>query len=99
MLSLNTIQLQLKAAYPELAKRYPIKKLSLFGSVARQEANVKSDIDILVEFSSPIGIQFFNLAKDLENTLQHSVDLVSRNGIKPNYFAEIEPDLIDVETE
>lgn len=99
MLLLNSIQEKLKSVYPDLVRRYPIKSLSLFGSVARQEASATSDIDILVEFSQPVGFQFFNLARELEQILGYPVDLVSRNGIKPHYFAEIKPDLIYVEAE
>jgi len=36
----------------------------------------KSDIDIMVEFSKPIGILFIDLADDLELLLKHKVDLV-----------------------
>ncbi|WP_373514981.1 nucleotidyltransferase family protein [Persicitalea sp.] len=79
-----------------LAERYPIKRLALFGSYARDEASADSDIDVLVEFSRPVGFQFFDLALELESLLGHSVDLVSRNGIKPAYYAAIESDLIDV---
>jgi uncharacterized protein len=32
-----------------------VKSLGLFGSVARNEANDESDVDILVEFSKPVG--------------------------------------------
>lgn len=90
------IQTQLAAIKPILAKQYPIYSMAFFGSVARNEATDTSDIDILVEFNKPIGFQFFSLAKDLESYLQMPVDLVSRNGIKPAYFAAIEPDLIYV---
>lgn len=87
---------KLSALRPSLIERYPIKRLALFGSHARDEADDDSDIDVLVEFSEPVGFQFFDLAKELEGLLEHSVDLVSRNGIKPAYYAAIEPDLIDV---
>jgi hypothetical protein len=96
MLDPQEIKARLMAIKPTLLARYPIRQLALFGSVARNEAGPKSDVDILVEFSEPIGFQFFNLANDLENYLHLPVDLVSRNGIKPAYFAAIEPDLIDV---
>ena len=56
----------------------------------------KVDIDIMVEFSKPVGFQFFELADELENLLQCHVDLVSRNGIKPAYYAEIVNELVDV---
>ncbi len=80
----------------QLATRYPIQRLALFGSFARNEATPDSDVDILVEFSQPVGLKFFELALELENLLHQPVDLVSRHGIKPAYFAAIEPDLIDV---
>lgn len=87
---------KLAALRPALLKRYPIQRLALFGSYARDEATHDSDIDVLVEFGQPVGVQFFDLAQELEILLGHSVDLVSRNGIKPVYYAAIEPDLIDV---
>lgn len=81
---------------PLLAARYPIKRLAIFGSYARNEATPDSDVDILVEFSQPVGMQFLELAYELEQLLQKPVDLVSRHGIKPAYYAAIESDLIDV---
>ena len=50
----------------------------------------------MVDFSRPIGIAFVDLADELEKILQMKVDLVSRGGIKPKYFAVIQPDLIYV---
>ena len=79
-----------------LFSQYPIKKLGLFGSVVRDDFGEQSDIDILVDFNSPIGIEFIDLAYSLEKILNHKIDLVSRNGIKPKYFKEIEKDLIYV---
>ncbi len=70
--------------------------MALLGSYARNEAGPSSDIDILVEFSQPVGFEFFELAEELEHYLDHPVDLVSKQGIKPAYYAAIEPDLIDV---
>ena len=78
---------------PDLVKRYPIKSIGIFGSVSRNDFNENSDIDILVEFSEPIGIEFIDLANELEKLLQHKVDLVSKNGIKPKYLKAIEKDL------
>ena len=39
-----------------LAERYNIASLSLFGSVARDEAAADSDVDFLVEFKHPVGL-------------------------------------------
>ncbi len=87
----------LKEAKPSLQKNYGITSLALFGSYSRNTAIAgKSDIDVMVEFSEPIGIRFIDLAYELEEILHHKVDLVSRKGIKPKYFQVIEQDLIYV---
>lgn len=39
---------------PELCQQFGVKRLCLFGSVARGEASETSDIDFLAEFDSPI---------------------------------------------
>ncbi|MBS1778260.1 MAG: nucleotidyltransferase family protein [Bacteroidetes bacterium] len=86
----------LKQAKNVLSDRYGIQALALFGSYSREDANTDSDVDILVELKNPIGIRFIDLADELETLLHRKVDLVSRKGIKPKYFASIEPDLIYV---
>ncbi|HMN23387.1 MAG: nucleotidyltransferase family protein [Ignavibacteriaceae bacterium] len=96
MSSLSTIINTLKKAKPILLKNYPIKTLALFGSVSRSEDNENSDIDIMVEFDHPVGMQFIHLCLELEKILNRKVDLVSRKGIKEKYFNEIKEDLIYV---
>lgn len=74
-----------------------MKDLALFGSYSRNTAIPgKSDVDVMVDFSQPIGLAFVDLADELEELLRMKVDLVSRGGIKPKYFAVIQPDLIYV---
>jgi predicted nucleotidyltransferase len=79
-----------------LAEKYPIKNIAIFGSYSRNEQKEKSDIDILVEFNGPIGIEFIDLAEELEKILHSRVDLISKNGIKKAYYKYIEKDLIYV---
>ena len=68
----------------ELSEQYPIKSLSLFGSVARDEARPDSDIDILVEFNHPVGLfQFITLQQRLEEILGCEVDLGTLRSLKP----------------
>jgi hypothetical protein len=78
-----------------LSSRYPIHRLALFGSWARGEARADSDVDVLVEVDSSIGLRFVDLAADLERAVGRRVDLVSRRAIKPSLWALIEPELID----
>jgi len=84
---------KLEANKSNLWKRYPIKSLAVFGSYARGEQRPGSDIDLLVEFQRPVGMEFLDLADDLEKLMQEHVDLVSRNGVRPSYWEQIKPDL------
>lgn len=93
MKSLSAILSLILKNKPGLQKKYPIKIIGVFGSVAHRESDENSDVDILVEFDQPIGIEFIDLANELESNLHQKVDLISRSGIKPKYFKAIEKDL------
>jgi len=78
----------------ELANKFGVSSMGLFGSITRDDFTANSDIDILIEFTRPIGIDFITLADLLESRLQRKVDLITRDGIKPRYFEAIKDDLI-----
>lgn len=80
----------------ELAQRYGVARLGIFGSVARGDFTDDSDVDILVEFSRPIGLEFVDLAEELERILNQRVDLVSRKAIKDRKWLYIERDVVYV---
>ena len=92
----NTVLKLLRESKPLLEREFPLWRLALFGSVARDEAGEQSDVDILVEVEPSIGIGFVTLAERLESLIGHKVDLVSRRGIKPLLWKRIERELIDV---
>lgn len=81
---------------PMLKAKYNIKNVGLFGSIVRGDVNPDSDVDILVEFEKPIGLDFVLLADELEEILGVKVDLVTPNAIKPTLFEYIKQDLIYV---
>ena len=82
---------------PDLLKRYPIRQLTLFGSVTRDDFDpTMNDIDIIVEFDGDIGWEFFDLEAELEKILGKKVDLVSKNAIKRHYWEYIKKDIIHV---
>ncbi|NJL98662.1 MAG: nucleotidyltransferase family protein [Synechococcaceae cyanobacterium SM2_3_2] len=63
---------------------FAVKTLLLFGSVARDEAQADSDVDLLVEFDKPVGLFTFVELKDyLENILNCSVDLGTPQSLRP----------------
>lgn len=96
MTYLSTIQNQLRTIKPLLSAKYHVNSLGLFGSVVRDDFSAESDIDIVVDFSQPIGIEFIDLADELEKLLNRKVDLVSKGGIRPKYFLEIQPEIVYV---
>jgi hypothetical protein len=96
MKSLADIIKLLQKQKEDLASRYPIASLAVFGSFARNENVEGSDVDILVEFSDSVGIKFIDLADELEDILKLKVDLVSRKGIKQKYFEHLQSEMISV---
>jgi predicted nucleotidyltransferase len=93
----DNIKQTLKSLKPELERKFHVPSIGLFGSVVRDDFSpTKSDIDIIVDFSKPIGIEFVDLADYIESKICRKVDLVSKNGIKKNYFKHIEREIIYV---
>lgn len=97
MTSIEIIIQKLRTLKPELISRYYVRSIGLFGSVVRDDFSpTNSDIDIIVDFSRPVGIEFIDLAEFLEKNIDRKVDLVSMNGIKPKYYDQISKEIIYV---
>jgi uncharacterized protein len=80
-----------------LKNKYRIKEIAIFGSVVRREEGDISDIDILVDFSEPIGFfAFLELEEYLEQLLGRKVDLVSRKALKPKIGERILKEAVSV---
>ena len=63
-----------------------IKSLSIFGSVAREESRLDSDLDILIEFDSPVGLfHFARVRRMLSDMLGVCVDLVTPAGLRKEF--------------
>ena len=72
------------ANHQNALRDFGVKSLMLFGSVARDEARIDSDVDLLVEFDRPIGLfAFVRLKRYLEEILESSVDLGTPDSLKP----------------
>jgi predicted nucleotidyltransferase len=80
-----------------LAERFGVTRLALFGSTARDEATVSSDVDILVAFDGPatasryFGVQFY-----LEDLIGRPVDLVTDKALRKRLRPFVERDAIAV---
>jgi predicted nucleotidyltransferase len=83
---IETILRQLK---PELAEKYHVKEIGIFGSYARGEEREGSDVDILVTLSEPIGWEIVDLKDLLEDNLGLRVDLATMGAIRPKMRTEI----------
>lgn len=73
-------------------RRYPIRKLSLFGSVLREDFTPESDIDVLVEFEANAGIGYFELVQmqtELSALLGRTVDLLTPNALSKYFRADV----------
>ncbi len=82
---------------PELRGGYHVKRIGVFGSATRGEDTLASDIDILVEFSAPVGFfKFLDLEEYLSSILKRKVDLVTRNALKPAIKDSILRDIVYV---
>ena len=74
----------LRAQQGALHEQFGVTGLTLFGSVARDEAGPDSDVDLLVEFDRPVGLfRFLELQSHLEDLLRCGVDLGTPRSLKP----------------
>jgi len=87
----------LKNLDPFLSEKYGITKIGVFGSVARDEANEKSDIDIVYEIEKPNLFTAVHLKHELEKAFNSSVGLVRyRKTLNPYLKEKIESEGIYV---
>ncbi|MDD2772170.1 MAG: nucleotidyltransferase family protein [Elusimicrobiales bacterium] len=67
-----------------LRGKYHVKKIGVFGSFAQGRQTAKSDVDILVSFSVPIGLfHFVRTEKYIRGVLGRKVDIATQAALKP----------------
>lgn len=70
----------------DVCRRHHIRKLSLFGSLARGDARSDSDVDVLVEFDPafPVGFRIFDIEEELSGLFGgRKIDLVNAKYLNP----------------
>ena len=80
----------------ELTRRFSVRRIGLFGSVANDRNKPDSDVDILVELDEPTFDHYMDLKFFLEEAFEHSVDLVLADTVKPRIRPIIEREVIYV---
>ena len=76
-----------------LCRQYHVRKLSLFGSVLREDFRSDSDIDVLVEFEpeARIGLSFITLQAEFSDLFGRPVDLEYSGVLKPPFSGQSDP--------
>ncbi len=91
---------KIKKQYPYLSSEFGVKRIGLFGSVAKQTHQQKSDIDIVVEFNKPIGLKFISFVEYIEKIFGRKVDVLTMEGIRnirvKNVSSDIKKDILYV---
>jgi uncharacterized protein len=86
MMNLNLINPLLEANNVEFA--------GIFGSFARGESKVSSDVDILVKFKTPISLLgLIRLERQISEKIGKEVDLVTEDSLSPFIKKEVLQDL------
>ena len=79
------------------ASQPAIQRVHLFGSFARGEATVKSDIDLLVALNYdylPTGMEYFQIWDEIEASVKRKVDFVSEKSLSKRVQSFVEPEKI-----
>ena len=93
----SEILLVIKQYKKNYQEQYRFSKIGIFGSVARETAGGKSDIDIIIEQREPDLFLLGSIKTDLENELGRKVDIVRiRKGMNAFLKDRIEREAIYV---
>lgn len=84
------------AALRDFCRRNHIRRLAIFGSVARGSPRPDSDLDVLVDFEPGHvpGLRFFEIQEELSTLLGRPVDLNTRGFLSRYYRDQAEKESI-----
>ncbi len=81
-----------KGRLEKFCRKHHIRKLSLFGSVLREDFKPKSDVDVLVEFDPdhiPGLIRFCGMERELSELLGRKVDLNTPDSLSKYFKSQV----------
>lgn len=73
-------------------REHPIRRLSLFGSVLREDFNTESDVDVLVEFEPGAKVGYFELVElqyALSDLIGYDVDLLTPPALSKHFRQQV----------
>ena len=85
---------EIKEKVKPIAEKYGIETIWLFGSYARGEATEDSDVDLLVDYKSGLGLKFVGFVCDLEDDLGVHVDVLTSDSLNLSSKRELKYSLI-----
>jgi hypothetical protein len=85
---------KLAGVHRELEQRFTVVRIGVFGSFIRGEADLESDVDILVELAEPTFDHYMDLKFFLEDLFRRPVDLVMLDTLKPRLRPIIEQEVV-----
>ncbi|MGH7885503.1 MAG: nucleotidyltransferase family protein [Thermodesulfobacteriota bacterium] len=90
MIGIDEIKKTLLQLKPKLEEKYQVKEIGIFGSYVRDEQTNESDIDVLVEFSTPVSLlKIISLENYISDILRIKVDIIPKNNIREELKEDI----------
>ena len=83
----------LRKEYVNLKNNFGVKRIGIFGSFAKGKQSSDSDIDILVDFEKPMGLEFMDFVEYLEKILGRKIDILTSEGVNSIRVKKIVKDI------
>jgi len=96
---MDSLTTRMQAYAPALCQRFGIKRLGIFGSVARNQAKPESDLDLFAEFENPeptsMPDRYFGFIQECEQAVGRPIHLVTDKMVRnPHFRRSLTRDLI-----
>ena len=86
ILTRESILMELKQIKPELARRFGVSRIGLFGSYVRGDAKIGSDIDVVIELDEPDLFALVHIKETLEEDFHRRVDVIPYGPLMNSYL-------------
>ena len=95
--SLESLRQELQVLKPTLEKRFKVKTVDIFGSYARGEQTIKSDLDLLVTWSVPEDLfMIYDLRQYLKRKLHLKVDIIAKEFLNKHIKEQVIEEAVPV---